>query len=522
MKLTASIFIKFLALVYLIAFGSLLIQIKGLIGSNGIIPVTKFLEYINSQITLSTVDKFIQFPTVFWLNSSDIALLLVCLLGIALSIFLIYKKYQNHFELSETLSLLLLYVLYLSIVNVGLDFLSFQWDILLLETGFLSLIFALCKNSDFATKVNIWLFRFLIFKLMLMSALVKLSSGDFNWLNLTALSYHYYTQPLPNPISYFVHQLPLAFHQVSCLLMFAVELILPWGIFMGRKPRMISGFSFIVLMLIVIVTGNYGFFNLLTIAISLWLFDDKFFENYIPKSLLKNFYIEKPLSKPQEILAAQINMQLETLSSTKTFTDSIFKILIIVFASSMILIDLFYITTRAPLDRAFRANLYQQIDPMIRPLQKFFINSPYGLFAVMTTQRLEIVIQGANDMPGQFSHSDWLDYEFYFKPGALNQIPAQVAPYQPRLDWQMWFAALSDFRQQQWFLNFCVKILEGDKEVLRLLKTNPYPKSPPRYLRALIYEYKFNDLETYAATGEFWTRELKGTYLPEISLKNPL
>lgn len=522
MKLTASIFIKFLALIYLISFGSLLVQIKALVGSNGIIPVAKFLEYINLQVSLSNFDKFIQFPTLFWINSSDTALMAVCILGIAMSILLIFKKYHNRFDITELISLLLLYLLYLSIVNVGLDFLSFQWDILLLETGFLSLIFSLCKNNEFATKINIWIFRFLIFKLMLMSALVKLSSGDLNWLNLSALSYHYYTQPLPNPISFFVHQLPLGFHQLSCAVMFVTELIIPLGIFMNRRLRIASGLSFIALMLIIMITGNYGFFNLLTIAISLWLFDDKFFENYIPDAWLKTLQIEKSIADPQEILAIQINMQLAALTSTRTFANSIQKILIVVFAIWMITIDLFYIVTRAPLDSDFRTNLHQQFAPLIKPLQKFFINNPYGLFAVMTTQRYEIVIQGANDVPGQFSHSDWLDYEFYFKPGALNLIPAQVAPYQPRLDWQMWFAALSNYQEQQWFLNFCVKILEGNPEVLKLLKTNPYPKAPPRYLRALIYEYKFDDLEGYTVSGNFWTRELRGTYLPEISLKNPL
>jgi hypothetical protein len=514
MGLRDRIFFRSLGLVYFLAFGSLIFQIKGLIGVNGILPVSDLLSSVRQSS--SGFANFLQLPTIFWLNSSDEFMRVICIVAIFLSValFLKLRIWQ------QTAIMFLLYVFYLSFINVGQNFLSFQWDVLLLETGFLSVLYLVFYRSELARKVFIWLFRLLIFKLMLMSGLVKFSSGDAAWANMTALSYHYLTQPLPNPISFFVYQLPIWFHWCSCVLMFVIELIIPWLIFMGRRPRIWAALAFTALMLMVIVTGNYCFFNLLTIALCLWLVDDEWLEGFLPvKKFNSQFF-----ANPMEILNFKIKERLLRLGfASEDFAQKSFRLLAHVF---ILLIFLYYsvvhsclIISRAPIPLSCRVPFAQLSETLLVPVQNFHLISPYGLFAIMTTIRNEIVIQGANDVPGQLALSDWLDYEFYWKPGDTKAMPSQVAPYQPRLDWQMWFAALSDYRAQAWFVNFCIRILQNNKDVLHLLKNNPYPDAAPKYIRAVVYEYKFNDLETYARSGEPWQRDLKELYLPAISLR---
>ncbi len=499
-----------------------MIQLRGLISSHGILPAAQFLNLVSNNIPGTILNKFIQLPSLFWFNASDKFLFAACFLGIVLSLNLMVRRDKNKFDIVEFVSLLILYLLYLSFVNVSRDFLSFQWDILLLETGFLTALFALGKTNEFAVKVFTWLFRFLLFKLMFMSGLVKLYTHDPNWANMTALTYHYYTQPLPNPISFFVHQLPRWFHMFSCSLMFIIELVIPFFIFAGRFMRQVAALAFVALQLVIIFTGNYCFFNLLSIFLCIWLLDAAAIEKLLPESIVMQLHYPQAVSNTQQILNRQIEHQLIDLNSLNprnVIGNNIIRGLIITLASIMISLDLFFIVIRSPIDPHIANNLTRAVSPVINPLLNFHINEPYGLFATMTTTRNEIIIQGANDVPGQFSTSEWLDYEFYFKPQDLKTMPKQVAPYQPRLDWQMWFAALSTVDQQPWFVNFCVRLLQGEPAVLRLLKHNPYPDHPPKYLRALLYEYKFNDLETYSKTGEFWSREYRRVYMPDINLK---
>ncbi len=517
-SLVSKIWIRFLGLSYFLAFASLMMQLRGLISSQGILPAVKFLEAVSNNVSASLLGKFFILPSLFWFNSSDKFLFAACFLGIVLSMNLMIRKDKNKFDVFEFISLVVLYLLYLSFVNVSRDFLSFQWDALLLEAGFLSVVYAAFKANAFASRVLAWLFRFLVFKLMLMSGLIKLYTHDATWANLTALNYHYYTQPLPNPISFFIHQLPAGFHKFSCMLMFFIELIVPFFIFTGRSLRRVAALAFIALQLAIMFTGNYCFFNLLTIFLCLWLLDDALLARLLPEDLVSKLQDISIVYNSEQMFHRQINNQLASLDS-HNLTRTMLKTSVVALAVLFITVDAYFIVIRSPLDLSRAQASLRPLDALVLPLLRFHMNSPYGLFATMTTVRNEIVIQGANDIPGQFGMTDWQDYEFYFKPQDLKALPKQVAPYQPRLDWQMWFAALSSVDQQPWFVNFCVRLLQGDQAVLRLLKHNPYPDHPPKYLRALLYEYKFNDLETYYRTGEYWSREYRRVYMPDINLQ---
>lgn len=514
MGLRDKIFFRSLAIVYFLAFGSLYMQIKGLIGAGGILPVRDFLASVKQS--LGANEYWYKLPTLFWLNSSDEFMRTICLIAILLSVvfFMRLRIWQ------QALIMFLLYAFYLSFVNVAQDFMSFQWDVLLLETGFLGFVYLAFYNYEFARKIITWMFWILIFRLMLMSGLVKLASGDPSWTNLSALSYHYQTQPLPNPLSFFVHQLPFWFHQLSCAVMFVIELLIPLCILMGRNARLIAGLSFLGLMLVVIATGNYCFFNLLTIALCLWLVDDDWLYNFVPSNNSGFQFFRNPT----DILSFKIKERLARLglvgeTRLEQLRKIVFRLLILVFFVYYLASSTCFLVSRSPLPEQCRNQAAKLVSTLTQSLQGLHVINPYGLFAIMTTVRNEIVIQGANDVPGQLALSDWLDYEFYWKPGDIKSLPQQVAPYQPRLDWQMWFAALSNYQSQPWFVNLCVRILENKQDVLKLIKVNPYTDKAPKYIRAVVYEYKFNDLETYSRTGEVWKRELKGLYLPAISLR---
>ena len=358
---------------------------------------------------------------------------------------------------------MILLILYLSISTAGQDFWSFQWDILLTEAGFLGIF------AD-GSRGRTWLFRWLLFRLMFMSGLAKLLSGDPTWRNLTALRYHYLTQPLPTPLAWYMAQLPGWFQKISAGWMFFVELLVPFLIFAPCLPRRIAACLIVALQTLILLTGNYTFFNWLTIALCVFLFPD----------------LPARGTPPESRLHRGISLALMVFVLTASGCE-------------------FLETFRMPLPGAAQSYL-----GWISPLR--LVNS-YGLFAVMTTTRLEIVVEGSND------GNTWSPYEFRYKPGDVRRAPPWVAPYQPRLDWQMWFAALGTAGENRWFYNFAARLMQGSAPVLALLDRNPFPTGPPRYLRALTYEYQFTDFAERRRTGNWWRREQKGIYLPAISLR---
>ena len=478
--LTRWLFLRSLGVIFLIAFASLGSQLPGLIGEHGIWPAREYLSRIQQVMG---ADRFLQVPSLFWLNASDAFLIAICWLGALFSVLLT-------FGVTPRWTLLALWASYLSFASATPVFLSYQWDILLLETAAVALFIApgglhSGLGDHRAPWIgSIWLLRWLLFRLMILSGLVKLLSSDVEWWHLTALRFHYWTQPLPTALSFYVQQLPDAFQLVSCAVMFAIELAVPWLIFGARSMRIAAAIVLVSFQVLIFATGNYGFFNLLTIALCISLVDDAAILALLPASLRRRVRQEGFAPVPSR-------------RWSRASRGTLAVLLVLVSLAEM---------------RFWRRRLPDALEQLLGAIQPFRSINSYGLFAVMTTSRPEIILEGSLD--GQ----TWLPYEFKWKPGRLDRGPRFVAPHQPRLDWQMWFAALGTCDRNPWFLRFQKKILEGSAEVLGLLDFNPFPSSPPRLLRSTLYQYQFTDLADWRRTGEFWKRQPEGAYCPMLML----
>lgn len=437
-------FLRLLGLVYLTAFVSFGVQAPGLIGRRGILP---FGEYLHAAREALGAAAYWNVPTLLWLVPTDTAIKALWLTGCLWALIAVFGRWQRP-------ALAVCLVLWLSLCSVGQDFYSFQWDILLSEVGFLAIF------AD-AARIRIWLFRWLLFRLMFFSGAVKLLSGDIAWRSFTALTYHYYTQPLPTPLAWYMQQLPDWFQKASVGFLFVVELLVPFLFFAPRRIRHVAAWLTIALQVLILLTGNYTFFNFLTIGLCMWLFIEPEPECRASKGVTIG-------------LAAIIGL-----------------------LSGLVCLQLFSVWLPPGGKTVLRV-----ADPLR------IVNS-YGLFAIMTTTREEIIVEGSND------GVTWLAYEFPYKPGNVYRRPPIVAPYQPRLDWQMWFAALGSYQGNQWFVNFVLRLLQGEPSVLRLLSYNPFPKTPPKYVRARTYLYTF----THFGDRAWWEREENGMYLPVVSLR---
>lgn len=456
------LFLKALAAMYFVAFASLAVQVTGLAGARGILPLGRYLEALSENYGARA---YWLAPTVLWFAHSDVVLRGVCFAGAAVSVALFFRFW-------ERTSLAFLYLLYLSLSTAGQEFMSFQWDMLLIETGFLAIFLG-------GSKWVVLLFRWLLFRLMFSSGAVKLLSHDISWRNLTAMSFHYMTQPLPTPIAWYMQQLPGAFQRFSTGAVLFIELAVPFLIFGPRPWRRVGCFALLGLQVLIAITGNYAFFNFLAMALCLFLLDD------------------------QALAALRLSSRQRGSRQRQTKRFAVLSIAaVVVVLSFSELSRTFLDHTPAPL--AF-------LELKAAPLG---VVNTYGLFAVMTTTRPEIAIQGSND------GVTWLDYSFRFKPGDPRRPPRWVAPYQPRLDWQMWFAALSGSEGAPWFGNLLVRLLQGSPEVVGLLAANPFPTAPPRYVRALLFDYSFTDFEERRVTGDWWKRRPLGLFFPPISLEN--
>ena len=467
-RLVCSLFLRILGIIYLIAFASFGTQVIGLIGSEGILPAGDFLERVQAAIG---IHGYWRAPTLFWISSSDPALMSVVAAGGVFSLSLILGFLQR-------VAMVVLFLLYLSLVTAGQVFMAYQWDILLLEVGFLAIFLSLPGPAV------VFLFRCLLFRFMFLSGAVKLLSGDPTWRGLTALNFHYETQPLPTWTSWYMHQLPELFQKGSVAMTLAIELAIPFLIFAPRRLRLFAAACLGGLNLLVFLTGNFTFFNLLAIALCLFLLDDSIIRRWLPGRIIQ-------LLRQRQVQERRVFLRNGALTILATF-------LVFVGVSQMV--------------GTFSGSLPVTSKTLVRWVAPFHVANSYGLFANMTTSRPEIRLQGSYD--GQ----TWRDYEFKYKPGRLSQRPRWVAPHQPRLDWQMWFAALSTYRQNPWFINFAERLLLGSEPVLTLLDNNPFPEEPPRFVRAQLYRYRFTDLTTKRTLGSWWEREYLGLYLPPASL----
>ncbi len=469
----AALFLRLLGVAYVAAFVSLWTQVDGLVGSRGILPVASYLDWVSTR---AGPGRFWLLPTLCWLSSSDVALHLLCAGGTLAGLLLVAG-------LAPAVSAAVAWLLWLSLTIAGQTFLEFQWDMLLLETGLLAVFLVSPRRGRFgaglaASPVVLWLLKWLLFRLMFSSGWVKLSSGDPNWRSLRALDFHYETQPLPPWTAWFVHSLPPSFHTISAVFLFFVELAIPWLFFAPRRLRLFACKMTVLLQMLMAATGNYAFFNLLAVALAILLVDDQSLPRHWRD---KAEAAAGPLrSWPRIVLVP-------------------FAALVL-FASS--------IEFAATLDRSLV--LPRPVLAAVRRLGALRSFNGYGLFMVMTTERPEIVVEGSDDGVA------WRAYEFRWKPGDLRRRPRFVAPHQPRLDWQMWFAALGSYEQNPWFIRFLGRLLEGAPEVEQLLATNPFPDHPPRFVRALLYDYRFTNRAERRTTGAWWRRTLKGLYCPVL------
>ena len=466
-ELISFLFLRLFGLIALSAFVSFAVQAQGLIGSRGVLPLR---ELVAAAARLGP-QRFFVAPMVFWLNDSDLAIHAVCWAGAGCSLMLVLG-------LLPRLSLVLVYALYLSLLYAGQTFMTFQWDTFLLETAIVALV------MSFRPATGVWLARWLLFRFMFMSGVVKLISGDPNWRNLSALSYHFLTQPLPTPLAWYAARLPADLLKAATAAVFFVELVLPFLLFCPRRLRFVAAFGILTLQTCILLTGNYNWFNLQTMLLCLPLIDDAALRRVSPARFVERVLARAKSRPPRRAATIAVN------------------------AAALMMVAL----SLVQMDERFGGSppeLMLAIDDVFEP---FHVVSPYGLFAVMTTTRDEIIVEGSDD------GVQWREYEFRYKPGDVNRRPPWNIPHQPRLDWQMWFAALDDAQQNPWFSRFLERLLENEPSVTALLETNPFPDHPPTYVRAELYDYTYAGKDEHAA-GRWWDRRLAGLYFPKAHLR---
>jgi predicted DCC family thiol-disulfide oxidoreductase YuxK len=462
--LVSWLFLRGLGIIYLAAFLSLALQIRGLVGENGILPLG---EYLAAARAGWGPIAYWRLPTVFWLDQSDAALLAGAWAGVALSVLVIVGK-------GERAALVVLFALYLSFIYAGQLFMSYQWDMLLAEVGFLAIF--LTGGSV----IVVWLYRLLLFRFLFLAGLAKLISGDPTWRQLTALDYHFFTQPLPSPLAWYAAQLPHFLLAAGTALTLLIELAAVALIFLPRRPRMVAAVLVAAFQAGIMLTGSYNWFNLLTVLLCLFLLDDQAVRRVLPRAVASRVTAHAPA--PGRLATA-----LATLV-----------------ALIVVPVGLNYVY--APLaDR--NLPVAGEVSEAIAPL---LIVNPYGLFATVTTRRPAIAIEGSND------GREWREYVLPFLPGPPERAPTWNLPYQPRLDWQLWFAAYGSIGEHRFIERLVQRLLEGSPRVVALFSGNPFPDAPPKFVRAQIYDYSFAE----AGAPKWWVRRLEGTYYPPVALEN--
>ena len=452
---TSGIVIRGIGLAALFAFASWWWQAAGLIGSQGILPVRDYFDAAHAQLG---PNGWLLLPSLYWFSSADWMTTALCAAGCIASFLLILRVWPF-------VAALVAYVCYLSLIYGGGVFLEYQWDILLVE----SLIVAAVLARQ--ARVGIWLTRLLVFRFMFLSGAVKLASGDPTWRDLAALDFHFESQPLPTMLAWYADHLPRAVLHFATAATFVVELVLPFLIFAPRNLRRVAAGGFLLLELLIVLTGNYNFFNVLTIVLCLGLLDDR------------TFGAAAAVSRPSPAIAWRTVVPVMALLGA--------------------------LQIHLTLGRSSVSEWETTLLRVVQPLQ---IVNNYGLFAVMTTHRDELVIEGSSD------GMQWQELPFKFKPQRLDEAPRWATPHQPRLDWQMWFAALTSREGAPWFDNFVVRLLSGAPGVYALLDTSAFAEKPPQLIRVLRYRYQFTTPEQRAQTGAWWRRQYLGIWYPPARL----
>jgi hypothetical protein len=489
------IFLRALGVIYFSAFYSLAFQIKGLIGPDGILPAHLYLDAVAQT---GKLHKFWYAPTLLWFSRGPHMLTAIWVVGLIASVLVVLNLWPRA-------SLIVCFVCFLSFVSPAQDFSGYQSDGMLLEAGFLALFLAPSGlrprwgERSLASRAALFLLLWEWFRIYFESGLVKLISGDPEWRHLTAMDEYYQNGPLPTWIGWYLQHLPHWFHWVSALGTLVMELGLVFLLFLPRRFRIVLFFITTGWQLVVILTANYAFLNYIVLALGFLLLDDKFFAFVFRRRLTPE---PAPTAAPAELHEEYLGARDLKQVAHSFKLAGVTAVLLLIFYSTTA--QLIWIVWRgAPLPEAPAA-----------ALEPFRIANRYGLFAVMTRARYEIEFQGSND--GQ----NWTPYLFGHKPQALNEAPGIYAPYQPRFDWNLWFASLGTWRDNMFVVSTEERLLNNAPDVLRLFRGNPFPNAPPKQIRAVVYQYWFTSMAEKRATGNWWKREELGTYAPTL-MQNP-
>src|SRR6266700_3018040 len=488
------LFLRALGIIYFSAFFSLLFQIRGLIGPAGILPAGSYLQAIAQS--LGHWQCWWYAPTLLWFSSGSVMLSALCWAGMLASVLLVINLWPRGM-------LAVCFVCFLSFVSAAQDFSGYQSDGMLLEAGFISLFFAppglLPRLGQMypAWRASWFLLQWEWFRIYFESGVVKLLSGDPEWRNYTAMDEYYQNGPLPTWIGWYLQHLPHWFHAGTVYATLGMELGLVWMFLMPPRWRIICFFIVTPWQIGVILTANYTFLNYLVLAMGVLLLDDRFALNVLPARLRQELVAAVSAAKNGN--DARIERSLGRIRSY----GSALKLA----ASAVMLLWIFYATTAQLIWMFARVPL--PTSP-VAALEPFRIANQYGLFAVMTRGRYEIEFQGTAD--GQH----WLAYPFRYKPQALNQPPGIYAPYQPRFDWNLWFASLGSWHEYPIVPNTEVRLLSNSQDVLALFAGNPFAKEPPHQIRAVLWQYWFTTIREKRATGMWWRRQLLGLYAPTL------
>jgi lipase maturation factor 1 len=523
------LFLRALGVIYFSAFYSLAFQIRGLIGPEGLLPAGRYLKQVAQTMGAS---RYWYVPTLLWFNSADHALMALCWIGMIASVLVVLNLWPRA-------TLLVCFVLFLSFISAAQDFSSYQSDGMLLTAGFVSLFFAPpglrpgFGEAHPPSRGSLFLLQLLWFTIYFESGVAKFFGGDPSWHNLTAMDQYYQNGPLPTWIGWYAQQLPHWFHAATVVLTLVVELLVVWMLFLPRRFRIVCFWIVTLLQIGIILTGNYAFLNYLVLSLGILLVDDSYLVKFFPqrwvKAVRENLQRPAPAPRPEsETPAALISLNgaigesvskgsassatheppateatHDWMQTVRTiFSDAALCITAAIFVW-LLYANLFILLARARWVGVLPAGPVALLEP-------FRIAGEYGLFGRMTWKRFEIEFQGSND--GQ----NWTPYPFRNKPQNPAEAPRIYAPYQPRFDWNLWFASLGEWRENPWVLRCEQLLLQGDRDVEGLFAENPFPNGPPQQVRAVLWQYWFTDRAAKRATGMWWRREDLGLFAPSL------
>jgi hypothetical protein len=488
------IFLRALGLIYFSAFYSLVFQIQGLMGPQGIFPVKEYLEAVTSYAGHT---RFWFAPTLLWLGSGERALNVLCWAGMAAAVLVVLNVWPRG-------ALVVCFLAFLSFVTAAQDFSGYQSDDMLLCAGLVAMFFAPpglrpgLGTSRAPSRASLFLLQWLWFRIYFESGVAKIRGGDPQWRNLTAMDQYYQNGPLPTWLGWYAQQLPHGIHAATAFVTLLVEVVLVWMLFLPRRFRVICFWIVSALEIGIILTANYTFLNYLVLALGFLLLDDEFIERVVPARWRAERKEGVATAAAPDGASGKRGTRLRNIFSWVGLGFAGVILGWVFYATTALL--LWMVIPELPLPRS----------PVVA-LEPFRVASRFGLFGIMTRNRYEIEFQGSND-----EGKTWTAYPFRYKPQDPQKTPGIYAPYQPRFDWNLWFASLGAWRESPMVLRTEERLLEGSPAVLSLFAGNPFPSKPPRRVRAVIWQYWFTDRAAKRATGAWWRRELLGLYAPEV------